>query len=246
MQCVEDCDTHPVIFEQPVWQTLQMFIGEMLCTHQYHLLPAFPLHNHTLGFLPVLYALILTYRRSRVLLPSTDEVYDPHDDPKQHDLRGWRILLLWIPAACDLTGTTVCCFIVPQSRTLTTHTAHERRLAVYTCEYLPNDPRCTRPLCRHALCHVPPSPSLALSVCSFIVLPFAHTSSARRWVALVTVVLGVSVVGLSGSMIKKAGPPSSNSFIAEAPPAGPSVLVGVFFIIFAQILYVLPLVQSPF
>ena len=26
LQCVEDCDTdHPVFYEQPVWQTLQMF-----------------------------------------------------------------------------------------------------------------------------------------------------------------------------------------------------------------------------
>jgi hypothetical protein len=35
MQCVEDCDdpnpSNRVLFEQPVWQTLQMFLGEMLC-----------------------------------------------------------------------------------------------------------------------------------------------------------------------------------------------------------------------
>jgi hypothetical protein len=33
MQCVENCDDpqHQVLYEQPVWQTLQMFLGEMLC-----------------------------------------------------------------------------------------------------------------------------------------------------------------------------------------------------------------------
>ncbi|CAH1768393.1 11225_t:CDS:2, partial [Entrophospora sp. SA101] len=33
MQCVENCDqeTNKKYFEQPVWQTLNMFIGETLC-----------------------------------------------------------------------------------------------------------------------------------------------------------------------------------------------------------------------
>jgi len=32
MQCVADCSTnHPRVFEQPVWQTATMFLGEMLC-----------------------------------------------------------------------------------------------------------------------------------------------------------------------------------------------------------------------
>jgi hypothetical protein len=33
MQCVENCDDpkRQILYEQPVWQTLQMFLGEMLC-----------------------------------------------------------------------------------------------------------------------------------------------------------------------------------------------------------------------
>ena len=67
-----------------------------------------------LGFLPVLYALFLSHRKSGVQLPSSDSddpAFTQSDlvDPKQRDLHGWRILLLWIPAACDLTGTTVSC-----------------------------------------------------------------------------------------------------------------------------------------
>lgn len=76
----------------------------------------FPSFSHDLsvilGFLPVFYALFSSYRKSRLQLPSNDS-----DDPvlirsdlvKQRNLEGWSVLLLWIPAACDLTGTTVSC-----------------------------------------------------------------------------------------------------------------------------------------
>lgn len=49
-------------------------------------------------------------RTAPVFLPS-DLEEDVHDPSKIEDnceeLRGWKILLLWLPAACDLTGTTV-------------------------------------------------------------------------------------------------------------------------------------------
>ncbi|KAI6028447.1 hypothetical protein F5J12DRAFT_805453 [Pisolithus orientalis] len=74
MQCVENCDDpnpqNRVLYEQPVWQTLQMF-----------------------GFLPVLY----TWFRSRYHKSAASE----------DELKGWKLLLLWFPAACDLTGTTL-------------------------------------------------------------------------------------------------------------------------------------------
>lgn len=91
MQCVEDCDTaHPVLYEQPVWQTLQMFLGEMLC------------------FLPVIYTWFQSRRQSSVQLPSDDDSLVPNKlTPEPEQLSGWKILLLWIPAACDLTGTTL-------------------------------------------------------------------------------------------------------------------------------------------
>lgn len=77
-----------------------------------------------------------------------------------------------------------------------------------------------------------------------------------QWLALVTVMAGVSVVGLSGSMIKDAirdagdgkvdlsmrsllrrlAPPTMNEPVDT--PQATTVLVGVFFILFAQCLYV--------
>jgi drug/metabolite transporter (DMT)-like permease len=95
MQCVENCDDpdphNHVLYEQPVWQTLQMFFGEMLC------------------FLPVLYTWLRTRRQvAPVFLPADsdeDEETKPATAPQR--LRGWNLLLLWFPAVCDLTGTTL-------------------------------------------------------------------------------------------------------------------------------------------
>ncbi|KAG6876660.1 hypothetical protein C0992_012158 [Termitomyces sp. T32_za158] len=69
-----------------------MFLGEMLC------------------FLPVLYTWVATHRQAPVHLPPDSE-QDPHVAIKlgtsSQTLSGWKVLLLWIPAICDLTGTTV-------------------------------------------------------------------------------------------------------------------------------------------
>lgn len=61
------------------------------------------------GFLPVIYTWIQSRRQSPVQLPSEDDSLVPNKlDLEPEQLSGWKILLLWIPAACDLTGTTVC------------------------------------------------------------------------------------------------------------------------------------------
>ena len=67
-------------------------------------------------------------------------------------LTGRRILLLWLPALCDLTGTTVRASIATTRPELLTYayvrlgsTAHEHWLVVYPCVNLPNDAWCTSP-----------------------------------------------------------------------------------------------------
>lgn len=64
-----------------------------------------------LGFLPVLYTWLSTRRNpAPVFLPSEpdqDEQLQAKLAPPSQELRGWKLLLLWFPAACDLTGTTV-------------------------------------------------------------------------------------------------------------------------------------------
>ncbi|KAF8758795.1 Nucleotide-sugar transporter [Rhizoctonia solani] len=93
--CVENCEPGSgrprVNFEQPVWQTLIMFSGEMLC------------------FLPVIWKWYTT-RNLPPQLPSTDEEEEPAAGVKaQPDppLTGWKLVYFWLPAFCDLAGTTL-------------------------------------------------------------------------------------------------------------------------------------------
>ncbi len=139
MQCVENCDDpnprNHVLYEQPVWQTLQMFrtssplflpviiclntvsflVGEMLCRFLIfflscsHLRPSWDAS----GFLPVLYGGVSKWwRGASIRLPEEDsdssleELSESHKLPPRK-LKGRRVLLLWFPALCDLTGTTV-------------------------------------------------------------------------------------------------------------------------------------------
>ncbi|KAL0579974.1 hypothetical protein V5O48_002058 [Marasmius crinis-equi] len=63
------------------------------------------------GFLPVIFSWLNSKRKtSSVQLPTDPEPEaDALDkvDSSAEPLTGWKVLLLWIPAACDLTGTTL-------------------------------------------------------------------------------------------------------------------------------------------
>ncbi|TFY74649.1 hypothetical protein EWM64_g9363, partial [Hericium alpestre] len=215
MQCVENCDdpnpSHRQLYEQPVWQTLQMF-----------------------RFLPVLYNYISARSRaSPVQLPAdsdTDidtaaapDVYvDNEEEPKPAPLHltGWRVLLLWLPALCDLTGTTLMNIGL-----------------LYT-------PVSIYQMTRGALV-------LFVGILSVI---FLHRRLwLYQWLSLITVMAGVSLVGFSGSLIKDTlhedglvaniatfltlGVRNEDGPVGEPieQPEATKVLVGVFFILFAQI-----------
>ncbi|KAF5391456.1 hypothetical protein D9757_002053 [Collybiopsis confluens] len=215
MQCVENCDgdiSKQVLYEQPVWQTLQMFLGEMLC------------------FLPVIYSWAMSKRFQPVQLPNDNDGSDDSSDtrvqtvnpaklaPAPQELRGWRVLLFWIPAACDLTGTT---------------------------------------LMNVGLLYTPVSiyqmsrGSLVLFVGFLSVVFLRRRLWLYQWMSLIIVMTGVALVGFSGSLTKDAVKEamvtltrmSISPFTStDLPPPEPidqpevtTVLVGVFFIIFAQI-----------
>ncbi|KAJ7752026.1 hypothetical protein B0H16DRAFT_1547144 [Mycena metata] len=202
MQCVEDCNTdHPVLYEQPVWQTLQMFLGEMLC------------------FLPVIYTWLQSRRQSPVQLPAEDASLVPNKlDPEPEQLTGWKVLLLWIPAACDLTGTTLMNVGL-----------------LYT-------PVSIYQMTRGAL---------VLFVGVLSVLFLRRRLWLYQWVSLIVVMTGVGLVGFSGSLIKDVVKESVvlsrmfASFVGDLPelpppegtdqPEATKVLIGVFFVLFAQI-----------
>ncbi|KAG0705045.1 hypothetical protein DFH29DRAFT_908548 [Suillus ampliporus] len=199
MQCVENCsDPNPathVLYEQPVWQTLQMFLGEMLC------------------FLPVIYTWLRARQRTAPVFLPSDLEEDVHAPGKLEEtcqeLRGWKVLLLWFPAACDLTGTTLMNVGL-----------------LYT-------PVSIYQMTRGALV-------LFVGVLSVIFLN--RRLWLYQWVSLLTVMAGISLVGYSGSLIKDAvnsalrllsTDPSSPVPVGE--PEVTRVLVGVFFILFAQV-----------
>ncbi|KAJ7046604.1 hypothetical protein C8F04DRAFT_1061091 [Mycena alexandri] len=202
MQCVEDCNTdHPVLYEQPVWQTLQMFLGEMLC------------------FLPVIYTWLQSRRQSPVQLPAEDDSLVPNKlAPEPEQLTGWKVLLLWIPAACDLTGTTLMNVGL-----------------LYT-------PVSIYQMTRGAL---------VLFVGVLSVLFLRRRLWLYQWVSLIVVMTGVGLVGFSGSLIKDVVKESVvlsrmlASFVRDLPdlpppegtdqPEATKVLIGVFFVLFAQI-----------
>jgi len=207
MQCVENCDDpdskRHVLYEQPVWQTLQMFLGEMLC------------------FLPVLYATISArWSGPSIKLPddSADDTLDePAESPKMKPLTGRRILLFWLPALCDLTGTTLMNVGL-----------------LYT-------PVSIYQMTRGAL---------VLFVALLSVLFLRRRLYIYQWLSLLTVMAGVSLVGFSGSLIKDTLHPIAPSLVnlldsipGTGPPANEpidnpeatKVVIGVFFILFAQI-----------
>src|SRR5215471_18524439 len=83
--------------------------------------------------------------------------------------------------------------------------AHECRPPLHPCVHLSDDSRCPRPIRWNPKCHFPPSASIPIPVKSWHFLssyPFLILSS--RWLSLITVVAGVSLVGFSGSLIKDA------------------------------------------
>ncbi|KAF9792291.1 hypothetical protein BJ322DRAFT_32996 [Thelephora terrestris] len=178
LQCVEDCDTdHPVFYEQPVWQTLQMFAGEMLC------------------LLPIFYNFFRSFPKS----PSP-ESQDDHSTHKLEPLVGWRCTLLWLPALCDLTGTT---------------------------------------LMNIGLLYTPVSiyqmtrGSLVLFVGVLSVFFLRRHLWLYQWFSLFTVIVGVSLVGYSGSLVKDA---TENDLMTFLNPNTPGTAQSTKFVVEEKIM----------
>ncbi|CAL5867427.1 uncharacterized protein PFLUO_LOCUS1646 [Penicillium psychrofluorescens] len=189
MQCVRNCDSSDPkewkLFEQPVIQTVQMFIGEMGCWL-------------VLG-LSILYKRYISPRFSREPSPLLAGGYNPVNGDDEHfeedeeedqilegpetrrnpinkptaeddtriPLRGSKIFLLAAPACCDIAGTTL---------------MNVGLLFVAASIY-----QMTRG-------------ALVLFVGLFSVLFLRRRLFFYQWSALFIVVLGVAVVGISGAL----------------------------------------------
>jgi hypothetical protein len=93
LTCVADCDTeHKHMFEQPLLQTLNMFVGEILC------LFAWSLSSY------------LSPRKEYQAIPSSEEEGDQESEgttTQKPELTGWLQIYFLLPTICDLTATTL-------------------------------------------------------------------------------------------------------------------------------------------
>nr|ODN80210.1 integral membrane protein [Cryptococcus depauperatus CBS 7841] len=201
MECVENCDPNaaglPIKFEQPVWQTLNMFIGEFLC------------------FIPLLWTRYNSQKKTQfdpqasLLSPSNMNECNVEEEEEgsilaDNQLSGWRVCWMWLPAFFDICGTTlmnVGLIMTPVSIYQMTRGALVLWVGVLSVIFLR----------RHLWLY--------------------------QWTALVIVTLGVCLVGLSGSVVKKVvSDPVELFAIAARPADDPArVAVGVTLILFAQI-----------
>ncbi|KIK00919.1 hypothetical protein K443DRAFT_99530, partial [Laccaria amethystina LaAM-08-1] len=178
MQCVENCNNpeshNHVTYEQPVWQTLIMFVGEALC------------------LLPVLYTRYLL--PGSVQLPFDEEVHDVKCG--EEPFTGWTPLLFWIPAIFDIFGATlmnVGLLYTPVSISQMTRGALVSFVGIFSVVFL-----------RRRL-------------------------ELYQWMSLCLVVVGVTIVGLSGKGLRT---------VKESSQGGTktiNVLIGIFFILCPQI-----------
>lgn len=224
--CVRDCDDPDPrkhkLFEQPVIQTVQMFIGEM---GSWLFVAFFALHKRY-------------FSKSGPAEENGYTAVNTHDEPDNTDsasirsttpinpaakamqvtgedrlpLKGWKVTVLSLPAICDICGTTLMnvglLFVVPSIYQMTRG-------------------------------------ALVLFVGLFSVIFLHRKLHLVQWFALVTVVLGVAIVGLAGALYKEQKvAPSAMLLLREAitiaarearTPEAIKTIIGVFLIAGAQI-----------
>ncbi|KAI8615113.1 hypothetical protein BC830DRAFT_1242235 [Chytriomyces sp. MP71] len=201
MQCVRDCDaTDPrarKLFEQPVWQTLTMFVGESGC------LAAFALLSRGTG--RGTGTTTGTGDASAPLISNTQEEDEEEEEEEEEEealtpLEGPSLLLLWLPTLCDLMATSL---------------MNIGLLFVSASVYQ---------MLRG---------SVVLFTGTFSTLFLGRKHPSYRWFALVTVFVGVSLVGASSIFDHK----SVLHFLSsnpEEPVADTQAILGVVLVVLAQ------------
>ncbi|BEJ13887.1 hypothetical protein CspHIS471_0310610 [Cutaneotrichosporon sp. HIS471] len=210
MLCVENCDDMAtrVHFEQPVYQTLNMFIGEFLCV------------------LPLLWNWFATARKGRAsyldrLLKRPQASYGAISQEEEEEeeetldhipMRGWAVCWMWFPAFFDICGTT----LMNVGLILTPVSIYQMSRG-----------------------------ALVLWVGVLSVLFLRRHLYLYQWASLLIVTLGVMLVGLAGTLIKRDALPSNpgptdivNALVYAATRADDDpakVALGVSLILFAQI-----------
>ncbi|SPQ22542.1 6487edd8-0ce3-477f-b830-a7bc5134543d [Thermothielavioides terrestris] len=227
-QCVRDCDNPDPAkrhhFEQPVIQTLQMFVGEVGCWLVVGLLSLY--HRYTgrstttgttgaAAYQPLPTTATAADEADAASIHSTTALNPAAAAAKPHAgappvLGGWRVTLLALPAICDILGTTL---------------MNAGLLLVAASIY-----QMTRG-------------ALVLFVGLFSVVFLRRHLHLFQWLSLLGVVLGVAIVGLAGAIQpdkKHADAVAGDGGVDGGAAAGVGadalrVIVGVFMIAGAQV-----------
>ena len=215
MQCVADCETsRPKTFEQPVIQTLQMFVGESGCWLVVGisvLLRYFGRGGKGPAYQPVgardsseedgertdddeaeAEEANGDMTSSQTLVDPTNvvakSIIDGEEVPlERRPLEGWKVTLLALPAICDILGTTL---------------MNAGLLLVAASIYQ---------MVRGAL---------VLFVGLFSVLFLKRRLGVWKWASLFVVVLGVAIVGLAGALEKHDTNDPSSDLPGDTQPGG--------------------------
>lgn len=198
-------------FEQPVIQTLQMFVGEMGCWLVVGLMSLYSKYVAKQGTAAAAYQPVPTADngdgpdnasiRSHTALNGSVG----HKHGGQNVLRGWRVLLLAAPSTCDICGTTL---------------MNVGLLLVAASIY-----QMTRG-------------ALVLFVGVFSVVFLRRKLHLFQWLSLVGVMTGVAIVGLAGAIQpdkKHVGTDLPHASTADIGSDAARVIVGVLMIAGAQI-----------
>jgi drug/metabolite transporter (DMT)-like permease len=229
MQCVKNCDSpskkHRDHFEQPVLQTLEMFMGEMGCWLIIGVFTAYQrVNSHRAGYEPI--GDSDAQDEGTASPPLSDEsdttaVANPlkhahMDDEGRIPLEGMKVLLLALPACCDIAGTTL---------------MNVGLLFVAASIY-----QMTRG-------------ALVLFVGLFSVWFLKRHLGLYKWFSLFVVVFGVAIVGVAGAITRDDKATPSHQALAEtarsilmreetaltAPSQAAMTVIGVLLIAGAQI-----------
>ncbi|KAI7820310.1 hypothetical protein BC939DRAFT_458293 [Gamsiella multidivaricata] len=208
--CVKNCDnpdlsTHEH-FEQPIWQTLNMFVGETLClvaasifayiAERYGRAKWADLFLEEEEEVPV-----VVESDGLIVAPAT--VGHGHAaGSKKRKLEGFYVLLLWLPTLCDMTASTL------------------MNVGLIYCA------ASVYQMLRGALV-------IFTGILSVIFL--GRRLRAFEWFALFTIVMGIATVGLA-SVISQNGKsvvddePDSDKSVEAA-----KAILGIYLVLFAQI-----------
>ncbi|KAF2275433.1 uncharacterized protein EI97DRAFT_420457 [Westerdykella ornata] len=214
MQCVSNCASSDPRrrkhFEQPVLQTLQMFIGEMGC---WLVIGGFSLYQRVKSRRTGYEAIppSTSHSAAGIITPTSDESSTPSVvnplkpiHPERIPLTGISIFLLALPAICDIAGTTL---------------MNVGLLFVAASIY-----QMTRG-------------ALVLFVGLFSVWFLKRHLGLYKWFALFVVVFGVAVVGLAGYVTQdhKARPGIEAVVVAAKHSPAIWTVIGVLLIAGAQV-----------